>query len=308
MQTSNPRFQPQAKLASHPEFAKFVAGDKISPINVEISVSHVCQASCSYCWWKDTHEKMSPTSVMDFAMATRLLTDCAEMGVRAISWTGGGEPTLHPRFPELVQMASSLGLQQGLFTNSLAMPRYDASLLEWVRVSNTDKDWSIKSMAALRSKARVMGMALNYTGIDDEVHRAIEVCDIVGADYLQVRQALERRGLLTDREPPHIEHPKLFVTKYKFDDSANPHGYSKCYAHNFNVFVWHSGEVDVCSYHMKVGGDYTLGNLTKTSFKDIIAAAPRHVPVIATCQVCCRGHETNKLTNAAITAVDKHFV
>lgn len=305
---SESRFNPQVKLAVHRQFQEFVAGSKVYPINYEICPTHVCQAKCSWCFYAGTHLKMGPDSIMDEAVAIQLIDDIAMLNAQAITWSGGGEPTLHPKFPVFVARAAHNGLKQGLFTNGLSAPKYDPSLMEWIRVSNTDRDWNVNVLKELRQRAKVLGMAINYVGDDDGVHRALEVADLVGVDYVQVRQALALRGYLTDRKPPEIDHPKLMITKYKFEDCTQPHQYQECYGFNFVPFIWHDGDVDVCGYHRKKGKPYTLGNLHDMRLMHIMLRSPRSVPVCNSCQVCCKNHEANKLVNAAIALQDKHFV
>jgi MoaA/NifB/PqqE/SkfB family radical SAM enzyme len=341
------RFNPRVKLATQSRFAAFIEGAKVYPINVEVSPVHVCQAKCPWCFYAGTHEKLGPESMLERRMALALIQEMAALGVKAVTWTGGGEPTLHPDFEEFVLWANRQGLKQGLFTNGRSRPRYDTTKLEWIRVSNTERDWNVEVLKEIRSGAKVMGLAVNYVGGeeieqevtegtegeegivdsgelvargwvvkrpegrapgDEEVFRALEVGEIVGVDYVQVRQALNLRGYVTERRPPAIEHPLLFVTDYKFDDSANPHGYSECYGFNFVPFIWHDGDVDVCGYHRKKGWPYTLGNLGRASLKEIMDGAPRSVPVCGTCQVCCKNHEANKLVNEGLAVQDGEFV
>lgn len=241
-------------------------------------------------------------------MCRVMLADFKDCGGKAVSWTGGGEPTLHPRFPLFVQSAAINGLKQGMFTNALSKPHYNPESFEWIRVSNTDKPWPVTHMKEIRQRAKTLGMALNYTGDDSEVYKAIAVAHEVEVDYLQVRPALNLRGLMTDRKPPQIDDPILFVTNYKFEDCNNAHGYEKCYGHNFMPFVWHDGSVDACAYHRSRGAPYTLGNLHQKRWREIFVSAPAHVPVISECQVCCRNHETNKAVNQALQLENREFV
>lgn len=301
------RFNPQAKLAAQENFVKFLKGEKVYPVNIEISLSHTCDAVCSWCFYAGTHVKKS-AGMMEKDILIKLVKDLAELKVKAISWTGGGEPTLHPDFPELVDLAYSLGIKQGLFTNALLKAKYDPTKFEWIRVSNTNRAWNLKNIEYLRKHTKILGMAYNYAGNDDEVKESLKVGNEAKVDYVQVRQALNLRGLVTERVPPPIDDPLLFVTKYKFDNSSNPHGYSKCYGFNFVPFVWYNGNVDVCGYMNKHGAPYTLGNLNEKGIKQIFDEAPRHVPVVGTCQVCCKNHEINKLINNAIELKDPEFV
>lgn len=301
------RFNPQLKLASDERFHKFLRGEKVYPINIEVSPSHTCQAKCPWCFYAGTHIKKS-IGMMDKTILTTLIKDLAALGVKALTWTGGGEPTLHPDFPEMVKLTHSLGMKQGLFTNALAKPEYDPLLFEWIRVSNTDKEWPVKHLEYLRGETKVLGMAYNYAGNDEEVEESVKVGKEVKVDYVQIRQALNLRGLVTNRPPPDLKDPIMFITYYKFDDSSNPHGYTKCYGYNFVPFVWYNGNVDVCGYMNKCGAPYTLGNLHQKPFKQIFDEAPRHVPVVGMCQVACKNHEINKMINQSLELKDKEFV
>jgi MoaA/NifB/PqqE/SkfB family radical SAM enzyme len=307
MNTAQSRLNPQAKLAAHGKFSAFISGDRVFPINFEVSICHVCQAKCGWCFYSGTHMKLTPDSILDTDVGIHLIDDIASLGAKAVTWTGGGEPTIHPNFSDFSKAATTVGLKQGMFTNALASPKYNPAIFDWIRVSNTDRPWPVENMKILRSSAPVLGMALNYVGDDQSVLDALAVGEQVGADYVQVRQALALRGKVVERDPPNIQHPLLHITTYKFDDSDNPHGYTRCYGYNFAPFVWHNGDVDVCGYH-RGSVKYTLGNLHKSSIKEIMDSAPRSVPVCGTCQVCCKNHEINKLINSSLELEDPHFV
>lgn len=305
------RFNPQAKLAVHPRFREFIAGNAagnaIAPINVEVSITHRCQATCGWCFYAGTHVT-GPESLMPVEMAEALLADMRKIGCEAVTWTGGGEPALHSDLGRLVNRAADLGLRQGLFTNGLKMPVVQGNWLSWVRISYTNRPWDRDVIGSWRAAAPVVGLVINYVGADEPIHEALEIAGQQGLDYVQVRPALNLRGLVTSRALPQIEHPLLHCTQYKFDDSPNPHGYSRCYGYHFVPFVWHNGDVDVCGYHPGRGQGYTIGSLKTDSFEWIMQQRQQSVPVIPECQVCCKNHEVNKLINAALTLQDRSFV
>jgi MoaA/NifB/PqqE/SkfB family radical SAM enzyme len=61
-----------------------------------------------------------------------------EHGARAVTITGGGEPLLHPQFPEIVDTLRNHELELGLVTNGIAMrswPREVYDRFSWIRVS-----------------------------------------------------------------------------------------------------------------------------------------------------------------------------
>jgi len=80
----------------------------------------------------------NPKRMMDFDKVQEIIDDCKEMGVGAIQLTGGGEPTVHPRFQETCEQIIDLDMDLGLVTNGLLLKEGTRELLmdaSWVRVS-----------------------------------------------------------------------------------------------------------------------------------------------------------------------------
>ena len=302
------RFYPKLKMAMHPQFQDLVDNRKTYPVNVEISPSGICNASCDFCFYANTGELGEHRKeFLDIDVLTSLLIDCKDLGVKSVSWTGGGDPSLYPRIATAVSLVSDLKLQQGMFTNALAKPKFDPSKLEWVRITMTDKPFRVDHIKELRA-CKTLGFAFNYSGPvdDDYLKTTLSLAEDVKADYVQVRPALRFHGETTDILPPSFTHPLMQVTEYKFEDAKHKHGYTKCEGYHLVPFVWENGNVDVCSYMRKHEG-YTLGNLYEDSIKTILDRAPQHVPVHKNCQVCCRNHEHNKAIHEARELQDRNF-
>jgi len=65
----------------------------------------------------------------------------AASGCRAVTITGGGEPTLHKNINKILSGTASLGLQMGMVTNGLSINSvndYEMRLLTWCRISFSD--------------------------------------------------------------------------------------------------------------------------------------------------------------------------
>lgn len=304
----NERFDPRLKLAMHPQFSAYLAGERVYPINVEISPSGICNASCDFCWYAHTSEKEGHRKVfLDTTRGSQLLRECEALGAKSVSWTGGGDPSLHPDIATFLGTADSLGIEQGMFTNALANPKYDPALLSWVRVTMTDKPYRVEYIRQLRA-AKTLGFAFNYSGANDDAYlwETLRVAEEVQADYVQVRPMLRHKGETVDIKPPGICHPLLHITGYKFEEARKPHGYKACEGYHLSCFVWEDGNVDTCAY-MRGHQGYTLGNVYKDSLKDILDRAPPSVPVDAQCQVCCKLHETNRAIHDARKVEDRNF-
>lgn len=291
-------FNPQLKLTIHKQFSDYLSGLSVYPINIEISPSGVCDARCSWCFYA----KSRGSKFINTERLVEFLHE-AHKHSKAVTWTGGGEPTLHPHFDILVRECE---LDQGLITNGLKIPKYSPERMSWIRVSKTEQSWNKESLRVMR-QCRKLGMCINYTGDENVVEEALRVAYEVEADYVQVRPALLSGGKTVDIEPPKIADKKLLITKYKFDDARVPRNYTRCVGYHFAPFLWEDGRLDVCGY-MRGQDEYHIGSIFDKSYTELFSDLPRSVPVSKECQICCKNHEINKLVCDAQDIEDSNFV
>ncbi len=306
------RLAPADKIVTHPQFADHLAGKRVYPVGVEVSPSGACTASCDFCFYSNGNLGNHRKIFLDTARAIKLLGEFADLGVKSVSWTGGGEPSLHPEIGELVNFAAQVGLQQGIFTNSLAAPRFDPAKMEWIRVTMTDKPYKPEHIKRLRT-TKNLSFAFNYDGSKasyDYLWETLHLAEDVGADYVQARPALRFHGETVDIEPPNMVHPMLFITEDKFRDAKKKHSYCRCEAWKFVPFIWETGEVHVCSYVRPIaaeGGGYALGDIYKQTFREIMDNAPECVAVRSDCQVACKLNTMNETVHRARALQDVNF-
>ena len=309
--TKETRFEPGLKLALHKELGEYLSGKFVSPINIEIAPTGICNANCPWCFYRQEESAIKGLdgNLFKESRMEGLVQELAGIGVKSISWTGGGEPTIHPSFPKFVEWANWAGLKQGLFTNALKIPNYDPTIFEWIRVSKTNKEWNETSLNLLR-KCKTLGLCINYQGKEDDelISTSLNLVEKLDSlkefpshsTYLQVRPALKIKGEKTLIEVPKIEHPLLKITEYKFLGSGSEREYSNCEAFHFAPFIWPDGDVDVCGYHRKEK-DFSLGNLyeqgEKGRFSYIMKNAPTKVSVQDSCQICCKLNAMNSMIN-----------
>lgn len=98
-----------------------------------IEVASICNLSCSFCFAKkhleDSRAKPADSSYItldDFEKRLDFLDKSMIEQVRLI----GGEPTLHPKFPELIHMARSRNKQIVIFSHGLIPKRALHSILD----------------------------------------------------------------------------------------------------------------------------------------------------------------------------------
>ncbi len=79
---------------------------------------------------------------------------------------GGGEPTLHPQFRELISFISSLGMIPVIFTNTVALTR---DLAEFLYASNASVIGKIDSL-----RAEVQDFLTGQQGSFDRIRRGLQ--------------------------------------------------------------------------------------------------------------------------------------
>lgn len=131
------------KAIRHPDVVKAI-GDGVPARlpHVELILADLCQQACKFCAYrlKDyaSNQLFDERRMMGAAKALEIVNDCAEMGVKAIQFTGGGEPTLHPSFEQVFRAVTDLGMKSALVSNGVKItPKLAESIVQasWVRIS-----------------------------------------------------------------------------------------------------------------------------------------------------------------------------
>lgn len=118
-------------------------GRPMAPVAVRVKPTNRCNHSCGYCCFRADGLPMSggmderdeiPAETM-----RGLVDDFVAMGVRAVTFSGGGEPLLYRPLAEAVERLSRAGVRVGVLTNGSRLEGGVARVLAehatWVRVS-----------------------------------------------------------------------------------------------------------------------------------------------------------------------------
>jgi len=140
-------FNPQAKvIANADRVVEFVETGNTAPVLIEVDPSNACNHACSFCLSSYIHfDKYKGTETFSRAVMPRdmlmgLCKDFVDMGVRAVNWTGGGEPTLNKHLKEAIEYCGKHGIKMGMFTNGTLFDKRDlfetlVDNMTWVRIS-----------------------------------------------------------------------------------------------------------------------------------------------------------------------------
>lgn len=118
-----------------------------APVHVQLILSDLCNQDCAFCAYRMSSGlstelfaqggRSNPNRMIPTEKAAEIIDDCAQIGVQAIQFTGGGEPTMHPDHLELFARAQGHGIATALVTNGVRVdPEHPAlAAMAWIRVS-----------------------------------------------------------------------------------------------------------------------------------------------------------------------------
>ena len=129
------------------------------PLHVRIKPTNVCNQSCWFCAYgaenlvsfnKDSGKNRSFIPVEKMA---EIVNDVISMGVKAVTFSGGGEPFVHPSFFETITALADSEVRFGSLTNGTRLKGEIADIFSrhgtWVRVSIDG--WDDESYSQFRS-------------------------------------------------------------------------------------------------------------------------------------------------------------
>jgi MoaA/NifB/PqqE/SkfB family radical SAM enzyme len=177
------------------------AGWQIVPAQVQLILSDLCNQDCHFCSYRmsggfsseqfagENGEK-NPNRKIATAKALEILDDCQSLGVKAIQFTGGGEPTVHPDHLHIFEYAQNLGLETSLVTNGIVFrPGWEQvlPLMKWVRIS-IDAGTSAEYAAVRRVKPDFYDKALGHVqALATEIKKQGTDC-LLGVGYVITRE------------------------------------------------------------------------------------------------------------------------
>jgi MoaA/NifB/PqqE/SkfB family radical SAM enzyme len=145
------------KLAFHPEKLRALeAGEVSAPVTVRFKPTNRCNHNCYYCSYSPDvgyilSELINLQDEMPREKLLETLDSFAEIGVKAITYSGGGEPLMHPDIVGALERTRTNGLEFAMITNGQLIEGQRAKALtqaEWVRVSANAAD--AKTFARIR--------------------------------------------------------------------------------------------------------------------------------------------------------------
>ncbi len=153
---------------------------KVVPYHITMIPTNVCNKDCAECFcYERDKEKELPLSEIE-----KIVDESYNLGTRAISLSGGGEPDCHPDINQIISYIHNEGIDVALVTNGKNLHRIqdrELSLLDWIRVSGTSSSpTDFRKLKLDIERAPDTGWALSYI-----------LSEFEPSDYNNLKQAVE---------------------------------------------------------------------------------------------------------------------
>jgi MoaA/NifB/PqqE/SkfB family radical SAM enzyme len=288
-----------------------IDGEGVMPVTCEIDPTNRCQLNCTFCMYRTLRDKTQSSENqekfdLDIGLYRYLLLDLKKIGVQSITFTGGGEPTLHKDFDKMVEFAEMLGFEYGLVTNGLLVDKIERpDKFKFIRVSldagTSETYYNLKKALAFDKvvnnikyaidKGALVGTSFVVNEINrNDIQAAQELANELGVAYIQFKPAWENGKPYEDYE---ISGNKVVIdTKRYIAVDRTP-----CHIAGLIGVVGADARVYYCCQYR---GDqrYCLGDLRHATFPEIWSRRPALVPDIERCPNCRYMNYTRAYKNA----------
>ncbi len=128
-----------------------------APIHIRIKPINACNHNCSWCAYRNPNlqlgQDMNLKDYIPRHKMMEILNDISEMGVRAVTFSGGGEPLIYPHIIESIKFLADHKINFATLTNGANLQGEIAELFAlygtWVRISMDG--WDDESYKQLRN-------------------------------------------------------------------------------------------------------------------------------------------------------------
>lgn len=273
---------------------KLRKGIWVPPISCEIDPSNACNLKCGFCmfdtWRKENNENL------DLETYISLIGELQRMGTKSITFTGGGEPLMNPKFNLMVSIAKNLGFQIGLVTNGVLLNKVeDLEAFMFIRISldahNQEDYKKVKGVDTFNKVIDNIKMALKrnetvglsyVVGPDNNknLEKAEELASDLGVSYIQIKPSYvcERKEIFTDFEYPDGS-PIIGTQRYLPEDNI------PCIIAGLVAIIGANGDVYFCCQGRAIDR-LTLGNLKDKTFKELWTERMNLKPNVSLCPMC----------------------
>jgi len=239
-----------------------------TPVTAELDPTNRCNLHCPWCSAREEQSRSQAQMSKDELKLA--LDEIRSIGVRGVTFTGGGEPLVNPHTPWAVTYARSIGLDVGFITNGTMLDEEIAQIIVencvWTRVSLDSifpmhwETWGKggkaqlqNALAGVRNLVRAKMECRSDTTIGvqflikeenvDDIPIFAHAAHVMGVDYCQFTPVVVHVG---DQLPPELWEKAMILMRQTEDENDK----------DFKVIpTWHKF-IDLMSPESNYGRNY----------------------------------------------------
>lgn len=300
------------KIFAHAEKLNQVhQGERIAPIYIRIKPTNYCNHKCYYCSYADSElglrDIVNRQDQIPWEKMQEIIRDMKEIGVKAVTFSGGGEPLVYPYIVDTMKQVLESGIELSIITNGQLLRDERAEVLshaKWVRISCDSANAetyarvrkiditafkevcdNIKNFAKIKKNYCEFGInfVINHENAD-QVYEMAKIMKELGVNHVKfsariTKDLFEYHSPFKEQviEQLHKAHSELedesfkVINKYEGDfDTAMlfERKYHKCYIQNLVTTIAADSKVYFCHDKAYVSSGI-VGDLLKQSFKEL---------------------------------------
>jgi radical SAM protein with 4Fe4S-binding SPASM domain len=239
------------------------------------------------------------TSYLDGEVILEAIREFKKIGVKAITFVGGGEPLLHPEIEGILQKVIEADIKFGIITNLSKMIHPDLlAKASWIRVSvdaaeshtyervhnpgSNDFEVVKENIRRLRNK---VDLGVSFVVCKEnwgEIYKAAELFKEMGVNYIQFKPAYDvDKG---ESIMPYMEEIEMLLRRaqklatdgfevidmmHRVKELSTPNrNFILCRIHNYNTQIGSDGNVYPCCV-LKYIEEYSYGSLYESGFEEV---------------------------------------
>lgn len=266
------------------------------PVTCEIDLSNHCQNKCDFCFYSDYIQSSREYLPVDVFL--KLITDLRNVGVKSITFTGGGEPLLSPHLEAFINWAKLNHMEMGLITNGILLVKYldlmpefrfvrvsiDAATKEtYKRIKGSDSFSKVIFNTKRLVEEDITDVGISMVITDEnksEIEEFKKLGEFLKVKYIQVKPAWQLNNI--EDITKEISTRNAFITeRYSIDTASGV----ACKLAGLIGQVGANGKVYYCCVH-RGKKKFEVGDLHKESFIDTIIRRALFKPANVKCGSC----------------------
>lgn len=300
------------KIFAHADVLNDIREEKrVAPIYIRIKPTNYCNHRCYYCSYADSElglrDSVNSQDQISWEKMQEIISDISDIGVKAVTLSGGGEPLIYPHIIGTMTKLLNAGIDLSIITNGQLLKDDRAEVLseaKWVRVSldsaNADTYSKIRHLPEtafgevcdnIRHFSKIkrndcelgINFVVNHENAD-QIYDAAKMLKELGVNHIKYT-ARVTKDLFFYHEPfkknviDQIHRAKdelesadfRVINKYEgdFDSALVFHRcYDKCYINRIFTVIAADSKVYFCHDKAYVT-DGAVGDLKHRSFKEL---------------------------------------